>query len=47
MYTCGRCAWAIRIDGDDMSAGQAAFDAHRCEDFPRDEGISWRQRNVL
>ena len=39
MYTCGRCAWTFRIEGDHMSAGQAAFDAHRCEDFPRDEGI--------
>ena len=39
MYTCGRCAWTFRIEGDDTSAGQAAFDDHRCEDFPRREGI--------
>ena len=39
MYTCGRCAWTFRSADDEMSAGQAAFDTHRCEDFPRDEGI--------
>jgi hypothetical protein len=38
MYTCGRCAWTLHIDGDDMAAGQTAFDAHRCEDSPRDGG---------
>jgi hypothetical protein len=34
VYTCGRCTWTYRVEGDDTSAGQAAFDAHRCEDFP-------------
>lgn len=37
MYTCGLCAWVFRVEGSDMTAGQAAFDAHRCEDFPREE----------
>ena len=35
LYTCGLCAWVFRVEGSDMTAGQAAFDAHRCEDFPR------------
>jgi hypothetical protein len=39
MYTCGRCKCTFRIEEDEMSAGQTAFDAHRCEDFPRDDGI--------
>jgi hypothetical protein len=39
MYTCGRCAWTLRVEGDDLTTGQAAFDAHRCEDFPRIEGF--------
>ena len=38
MCTSGRCAWTFRIEGEDISAGQAAFDTHRCEDFPRDQG---------
>jgi len=38
MYTCTRCAWTLRGQGDDAMRAQAAFDAHRCEDFPRDEG---------
>lgn len=40
MYTCCRCAWTFRVEGDNVSVwGQVAFDAHRCEDFPRNEGI--------
>jgi hypothetical protein len=35
MYTCTRCAWTFRVDSSDMTAGQAAFDAHACERFPR------------
>ena len=31
--TCGRCRWTHHIEADDASAGQVAFDAHRCEDF--------------
>ena len=37
MYTCARCAWTFRVDSSDMTAGQAAFDAHRCEGSPREE----------
>ncbi len=37
MYTCCRCAWAFRVEGSDRTAGQAAFDAHPCKDFPREE----------
>jgi hypothetical protein len=35
--TCGRCKWAFRITEGDVAAGQPAFDAHRCEDYPREE----------
>jgi hypothetical protein len=34
VFTCGRCAWTYRGEGDDRSAAQIAFDLHRCEDFP-------------
>jgi len=39
MYTCQRCAWTLRFEGDDIAAGQAAFDAQRCEDFTRDDAV--------
>jgi len=35
MYTCGRCMWTMRLEGNDVAGVQAQFDAHRCEDFPR------------
>jgi hypothetical protein len=34
LYACGRCTWTYRVEGNDTDAGQAAFDEHRCEDFP-------------
>ncbi len=38
--TCTRCASILRTEGDDATgARQIAFDNHRCEDFPRDEGV--------
>jgi hypothetical protein len=38
MYTCTRCAWTLHLEGHDVTDAQSAFDAHRCEDSPRDEG---------
>jgi hypothetical protein len=38
MYTCTRCAWNLRVEGDDAMRAQAVFDVHRCEDSPRDNG---------
>jgi hypothetical protein len=35
--TCGRCKWVSRIKETDMVSAQAAFDAHFCEDFPREK----------
>ena len=35
--TCGCCRWVFRIKETDIATGQAAFDAHRCEDFPREQ----------
>jgi hypothetical protein len=35
-YTCLRCRWTFRSSEDDRKTAQAAFDQHRCEDFPRD-----------
>jgi len=35
--TCGRCKWVSRIKETDMASAQAAFDAHFCEDFPREK----------
>jgi hypothetical protein len=38
-YSCCRCAWKYRVEGDNIEVwGEVAFDAHRCEDFPRDNG---------
>jgi hypothetical protein len=37
MYTCTPCAWTLQVEGDDAMGAQVAFDAHRCEDSPRDE----------
>lgn len=35
LFTCGRCIWnQVYAEGEDMHSAQAAFDAHRCEDFP-------------
>jgi len=33
-YTCGQCTWNIRMEHDDPTAAQVAFDAHRCVRFP-------------
>ena len=38
MYTCTRCAWILRVENHHVIDAQAAFDAHCCEDLPRDEG---------
>ena len=35
--TCGGCRWVFRIKETDIATGQAAFNAHRCEDFPREQ----------
>jgi hypothetical protein len=34
--TCTRCAWSFKTTGDDKTLWQEHFDAHRCENFPRD-----------
>src|ERR1019366_7609945 len=34
IYTFGRCMWTYRVEGDDRSAGNAAFEGPRCDDFP-------------
>jgi rubredoxin len=45
MYTCARCTWVFRVENGDSTAGQAAFEAHLCEDFPRDEGEMFARLN--
>jgi len=40
IFTCTRCAWTLRVPADEgTTVGQAAFDDHHCEDFPRNEGV--------
>jgi hypothetical protein len=40
MYPRRLSAWVFRAEADGTAAAaQQAFDAHRCEDWPRDEGI--------
>ena len=35
VYFCGRCTWTRTYKPDDAVAAKAAFNQHRCEDFPR------------
>lgn len=42
--SCGRCAWTLRTEGDDMAAVQTALDAHRCEAFRAMKAFNGQQR---